>query len=170
MYRDSAPGAGQDVRSEAGWEEVWTQAETFFGGRVEALINNAGLYGGKDNLDTDILAVNLTGLALGSRLALARMSVEAGGCGGAVVQLASVASLVATSASPLYAASKAGVLGLVRSHGLATHSRCPVPVSSVPRDELASGPRCGWWPRARVWWTRLSSGHTSHITHHISPL
>ena len=116
----------QDVRSEAGWEEVWTLAETFFGGRVEALINNAGLYGGKDNLDTDILAVNLTGLALGSRLALARMSVEAGGCGGAVVQLASVASLVATSASPLYAASKAGVLGLVRSHGLATHSRCPV--------------------------------------------
>ena len=126
MTRDPAPGAVQDVRSEAGWEEVWTQAETFFGGRVEALINNAGLYGGKDNLDTDILAVNLTGLALGSRLALARMSVEAGGCGGAVVQLASVASLVATSASPLYAASKAGVLGLVRSHGLATHSRCPV--------------------------------------------
>ena len=81
--------------------------------------------------------------------------------------------MVATSASPLYAASKAGVLGLVRSHGLATHSRCPVPVSPVrPHDYLtslrtkvrmvAACPCLVDTPLVRSHVTR----HTSHITHH----
>ena len=46
---------------------------------MEALVNNAGIYGGQGSLDNKILNVNLIGMVHGSKLALEKMSVENGG-------------------------------------------------------------------------------------------
>ena len=67
--------------------------------------------------NTNIINVNLLGLAYGTNLAMEKMSTERGGRGGLIVQVCSMAGLVTTSASPLYCASKAGVLAYLRSHG-----------------------------------------------------
>ena len=110
--------AEQDVTDRDQWREVWDRAEDYFGGPVEALVNNAGIYETYQSTNTDIINVNLLGVTLGSSLAMEKMSVRQGGSGGLIVQVASMAGLVTTSASPLYCASKAGVVSYVRSHGL----------------------------------------------------
>ena len=46
---------------------------------MEALVNNAGIYGGQGSLDHKVLEVNLIGLVHGTRLARDRMSAENGG-------------------------------------------------------------------------------------------
>lgn len=46
---------------------------------MEALVNNAGIYGGQGSLDHKILDVNLIGIVHGSKIALEKMSVENGG-------------------------------------------------------------------------------------------
>ena len=111
----------QDVTDKDQWRLVWDMAEAFFDGRVEALCNNAGIYETYESTNTNIINVNLLGVAYGTNLAMEKMSVERGGRGGLIVQVASMAGLVTTSASPLYCASKAGVLGLLRSHGPRHH-------------------------------------------------
>ena len=110
-----------DVSDCAQWSQVWLRAEEFFGGEVEVLCNNAGIYETYQSTNTNIINVNLLGVVYGTNLAMEKMSVERGGRGGLIVQVASMAGLVTTSASPLYCASKAGVLGLLRSHGARHH-------------------------------------------------
>ena len=46
---------------------------------MEALVNNAGIYGGQGSLDHKILDVNLIGMVHGTKLAREKMSVENGG-------------------------------------------------------------------------------------------
>ena len=69
----------KDVTKEEDWKDVWIKAEAFFGGKVEALVNNAGIYGGQGSLDHKILDVNLIGMVHGTKLAREQMSVENGG-------------------------------------------------------------------------------------------
>ena len=69
----------KDISKEEDWSHIWTKAETFFGGQVEALVNNAGIYGGQGSLDHKVVEVNLIGLVHGTRLARDRMSAENGG-------------------------------------------------------------------------------------------
>ena len=69
----------KDISKEEDWSHIWTKAETFFGGQVEALVNNAGIYRGQGSLDHKVLEVNLIGLVHGTRLARDRMSAENGG-------------------------------------------------------------------------------------------
>ena len=107
----------QDVSDCQQWRIVWSRAEEFFGGEVEALCNNAGIYGTFQSTNTNIINVNLLGVAYGTNLAMEKMSTERGGRGGLIVQVCSMAGLVTTSASPLYCASKAGVMACLRSHG-----------------------------------------------------
>ena len=112
----------QDVSDSDQWRTVWSRAEEFFGGQVEALCNNAGIYESYQSTNTNIINVNLLGVTYGTNLAMEKMSAERGGRGGLVVQVSSMAGLLTTSASPLYCASKAGVLGYLRSQG-AGHQR-----------------------------------------------
>lgn len=67
-------------------------------GRVTALVNNAGVLGGEwriDEVESDGLAglwaTNITGYFLCSREAVRRMSTKAGGQGGAIVNVSSMA-------------------------------------------------------------------------------
>ena len=46
---------------------------------MEALVNNAGIYGGQGSLDHKIIDVNLIGMVHGTKLAREKMSVENGG-------------------------------------------------------------------------------------------
>ncbi len=110
-------------------EEDWAAAVAAtvarFGG-LDILVNNAGLFLGKGIEEASLeewhrlCAVNLTGVFLGTRLALpalrerARQSPQ----GSAIVNLASVAGLVGSQLDPLYSMTKGGVTLFTKSAAL----------------------------------------------------
>jgi len=95
-------------------------------GRIEGLVNNAGITGGfarVDALSADVLArvlaVNVTGTILCCREAVRRMSTRHGGQGGSIVNISSLAARLGGSGEWVhYAASKGAVdtftVGLAR--------------------------------------------------------
>ena len=110
-------------------EEEWTAAiaavvERF--GRLDILVNNAGLFLGKDIESASLAewqrlsAVNLTGVFLGTKLALPalRAAAETSPCGSAIVNLASTAGLVGSTQDPLYSMTKGGVTLFTKSAAL----------------------------------------------------
>src|SRR6202023_4085500 len=106
--RETARGLGDaaiyvhlDVTSEADWQAAIDAVVGRFG-KLDILVNNAGLFLGKDIEAVTIeewhrlCAVNLTGVFLGTKLALAALRDRARQRphGSAIVNLASVAGLV----------------------------------------------------------------------------
>jgi len=108
-----------DVRDEEMWRDAWDKAEKFFGGQVQVLMNNAGLFS-KENWRL-MLDVNLRGLATGTMLGIEKMGTSRGGQGGLIFQTASLASLVGGSFNSaeeeMYTATKWAILGWTRSMG-----------------------------------------------------
>lgn len=114
-----------DVTREADWTAAIAATVARFGG-LDILVNNAGLFLGKGieeaSLDEwhRLCAVNLTGVFLGTKLALqalrerARQSLH----GSAIVNLASVAGLVGSQLDPLYSLTKGGVTLFTKSAAL----------------------------------------------------
>ncbi len=105
-------------------------------GRIDVLINNAGLGGTGSVLDlTDeewhrVLDVTLTGTFRCTRAALRQMVTQ--GSGGAIVNNASVLGWRAQSGQAHYAAAKAGVMALTRcaaldvaAHGIRVNAVAP---------------------------------------------
>ena len=96
-----------------------------FGG-LDILVNNAGIFLGKSleeaSLDDwqRLCAVNLTGVFLGTKLALPalRDSGQRSPHGSAIVNLSSVAGLVGSSGDPLYSMTKGGVALFTKSAAL----------------------------------------------------
>jgi NAD(P)-dependent dehydrogenase (short-subunit alcohol dehydrogenase family) len=110
----------QNVSDETRWNEVIREIELSCGA-LQVLVNNAGILGPKDAVDPEnsrladwrkIFAVNVDGVFLGCRAAIPAMR-RAGG--GSIVNVSSVAALLATPYATAYGASKAAVRQLTKS-------------------------------------------------------
>ena len=114
-----------DVAVESDVERLFSVVDVRYG-RLEALVNNAGIigpFGRVEALDTEAAAqlfqVNVIGAFLCAREAIRRMSHKHGGSGGAIVNISSAAAtLGAPGEFVTYAASKGAIntmtIGLAR--------------------------------------------------------
>ena len=117
---DKASATRLDVSDEAGWKQVVDDAlaET---GRVDVLVNNAGILSFATLEDTDpelfrrILEINLTGSFLGMRAVIPAMKAAGSG---SIVNLSSSSAILPHNATGAYAASKFGVRGMSRAAAL----------------------------------------------------
>src|SRR5207244_4287041 len=101
-----------DVTSEADWQKAVGLAQSRFG-KLNVLVNNAGIGGGSRIEDTTVedwnrmMDINAKGVFLGTKAAIAAMR-QAGG--GSIVNISSQLGLVGTdNSSPQYQASKGAV-------------------------------------------------------------
>src|SRR5260370_35270292 len=114
-----------DVTSEEAWGAAIAAILGRFG-KLDILVNNAGLFAGKDIEAASLAewqrlcAVNLTGVFLGTKLALPalRDAARESPHGSAIVNLSSVAGLVGSTQDPLYSLTKGGVTLFTKSAAL----------------------------------------------------
>jgi len=114
-----------DVTSADDWNAAVAAALGRFGG-LDILVNNAGMFLGKGleeaSLDEwhRLVAVNLTGVVLGTKSALPALRDRGkdSAHGSAIVNLASVAGLVGSQLDPLYSLTKGGVTLFTKSTAL----------------------------------------------------
>ncbi len=107
-----------DVTSESEWESV--VADTIGRhGRLDILMNNAGIFQGAQllNTSTDLwnrtVAINQTGVFLGMRTA-ARAMIDAGN-GGSIINTSSIAGLEGGFGATAYGATKWAVTGMTKT-------------------------------------------------------
>jgi 3(or 17)beta-hydroxysteroid dehydrogenase len=109
----------QDVRDEEQWSDVLSQIRRTHGG-LHILANSAGLLSSTDG-DIDrakmeewrrIFSVNVEGVFLGCRAALPLIHASGGG---SIINISSIAGLLATPFAVAYGASKAAVTQLTKS-------------------------------------------------------
>lgn len=117
-----------DVSSEADVMALFEAVDGEFG-RLDVLVNNAGIagaYGGIDSVDAEMLgrlwAVNITSAFLCGREASSRMRTDRGGAGGSIVNVSSKASVLGGPDEWIhYAASKGALdtftIGLAKELG-----------------------------------------------------
>ncbi len=109
-----------DVRNPADIEHLMNKTMESFG-RIDVLVNNAGVSRWKDPLEMsveewdDILNINLRGYFLCAREAARYMKENESG--GSIINIASTRSLMSEANSEAYAASKGGIVAL--THALA---------------------------------------------------
>ena len=114
-----------DVTKEADWVAAIGVATKKFG-KLDILVNNAGVFIGKgiEEISLDewdrLVAVNMTGVFLGTRLAAPalREAAKASEHGSAIVNLASIAGIVGSQLDPLYSMTKGGVTLFTKSAAL----------------------------------------------------
>jgi 3alpha(or 20beta)-hydroxysteroid dehydrogenase len=140
-----------DVSSEQSWQEVVEAALSAFG-RIDALVNNAGINSRSAIANYDFeawgktLAVNAGGVFLGMKAVFPHMKERKAG---SIVNIASVNGIMAArypkvddTPNPAYFASKAAVINLTRlgaaqfgPHGVRVNAICPglirAPMSSA---------------------------------------
>ncbi len=102
-------------------EVIGVAVEEF--GRLDLIVNNAGIFTGlapiveesEEDFDRTV-AVNLKGVWVGSKLAIARFLEQqpVNGIRGTVINIASIGGLVGLAEEPAYCASKGGVVNLTR--------------------------------------------------------
>ena len=106
-----------DVSSEDAWRCLMRRTLDEFG-KLDVLVNNAGVILYKKIEDTslsewrNLMSVNLDGVFLGTRFAIAAMR-ESGG--GSIINIASVAGLIGNPDASAYHASKGGVRSFSRA-------------------------------------------------------
>jgi 3-oxoacyl-[acyl-carrier protein] reductase len=185
-YGDRVWATPCDVTDDSAVEELIGGAAGHFG-RIDVMINNAGLGGTNSILDmTDtewlrVLDITLNGTFRCTRAALRQMVAQ--GSGGAIVNNASVLGWRAQEGQAHYAAAKAGVMALTRcaaldvaSYGirvnavapsLATHPFLAKVMSQDLLDELARrevfGRGAQPWEVANVM-VFLASDYASYLT------
>ena len=108
----------QDVTSEAGWDETFSDGGVF--GAIDILVNNAGVAVPGSIEDQSFadwrrtMAVNLDAVFLGTRAAVRHMKHR----GGAIINISSIEGIVGNPHVPAYNASKGGVRLLTKSAAL----------------------------------------------------
>ncbi|XP_018583931.1 15-hydroxyprostaglandin dehydrogenase [NAD(+)] [Scleropages formosus] len=101
-----------DVTSDAQLKDAFRRTlETF--GRIDIVCNNAGIL--DENAWERTVSINLCAVVRGTYLALQHMKKESGGQGGVIVNVASVAGLGPLLSTPVYTATKHGVVGFSRA-------------------------------------------------------
>ncbi len=139
-----------DVTREADWEGAVATAEHLYG-RLDVLVNNAGIGGGNRIEDTTleqwerIMAVNATGVFLGTRAVIPALR-RAGG--GSIVNISSQLGLVGTdNSSPQYQASKGAVRLLTKAtaiqyakEGIRANSVHPGPIVTAMTERRRADP------------------------------
>lgn len=157
---DSLDGAlvlHADVADEAAMEEAFAAIDERLGG-LDVLVAGAGI-GAEGSLEEiepaqfdAVIGINLRGSYLAARLAIPRLRASGGGC---LVFVSSNAGLVARAFDPVYGATKAAQLQLMRSLALSlaadrirVNAVCPGPVDTpglwrgvdpAQRDETVTG-------------------------------
>jgi NAD(P)-dependent dehydrogenase (short-subunit alcohol dehydrogenase family) len=114
-----------DVTREDQWAAAVDRAAGRFG-KLDILVNNAGVFIGKGIEEISLaewdrlVAVNMTGVFLGTRMAVAalREAAKASEHGSAIVNLASIAGIVGSQLDPLYSMTKGGVTLFTKSAAL----------------------------------------------------
>jgi NAD(P)-dependent dehydrogenase (short-subunit alcohol dehydrogenase family) len=114
-----------DVTKEDHWAAAVDLAVSKFG-KLDILVNNAGVFIGKGIEEISLaewellVAVNMTGVFLGTRLAAQalRSAANSSEHGSAIVNLASVAGIVGSQLDPLYSMTKGGVTLFTKSAAL----------------------------------------------------
>jgi 3(or 17)beta-hydroxysteroid dehydrogenase len=114
-----------DVTSEADWDAAVAFAEDKFGG-LDTLVNNAGLFTGRDFMDVTLdewnrmAGVNMTGVWLGTKQCIdaLRRAGEKSPFGSTIINTASIAGLVGSELDPLYSMTKGGVTLFTKSTAL----------------------------------------------------
>lgn len=108
-----------DVRNEAEWQHAIDRTARRFGG-LDILSNCAGIAQNDDTLAAcslamweEVMAVNVTGVFLGCRIALPAMRR-----GGSIINLGSMRSFAGSADRLAYGTSKSALLGLTRSVAL----------------------------------------------------
>ncbi|MEP5764232.1 MAG: SDR family oxidoreductase [Halieaceae bacterium] len=110
----------QDVSSPEGWTELMDAVKADYG-RLDVLVNNAGIVTGKsiEEVDLDtwqrVLGVNLSGVMLGCQSAIALMKHNPGGSSGSLINIASTTAFAALPSDVGYTAAKSGVRMMSRS-------------------------------------------------------
>lgn len=146
-----------DIRERTQLEAMAELAIRTFG-RVNVLVNNAGIGAQKHFLETPLsmwqqmLDVNLTGTFLCSQV-VAQAMVHAGG--GRIVNVSSHAGIVAPSGRAAYAAAKGGIVAMTRvmaldlaEYGIAVNCVAPGPVDMPRLAGLHNEERRAAWHRA----------------------
>jgi len=114
-----------DVTSEEAWRNTIDDAVERFGG-LDVLVNNAGIFIGRPLEDVTmdewhkLVAVNLTGVFLGTKMALPALRARGASSphGSAIVNTSSIAGLVGSTIDPLYSMTKGGVTTFTKSTAL----------------------------------------------------
>ncbi len=119
-----------DVTSESNWQQIIDRTISLYG-KLNILINNAGVYppgATTENTSREawdkIMAINLTGPFLGSKLCLPHLKA-----GGSIVNISSIAGIVGGN-GPAYSASKAG-LGLLTKDQAVEFAKYNIRVNSI---------------------------------------
>jgi len=156
----SVDGAGADVVEEQAVAALADHATRFLG-RIDVLINNAGIARKSAFLETDVaawdrmIAVNLRGMFLVAREVARAMVGD--GRGGAIVNMASTNALGGEEEFAGYNASKGGVLQLTRTmavelgpQGVRVNCVCPGFIDTPLNRALASEEEFREYERERI--------------------
>jgi 3-oxoacyl-[acyl-carrier protein] reductase len=157
----ASPAVAADVRDAEAVAAAVERAASLLGGPPDVLVNAAGIYRIGGLLDIaegewdEVLETNLKGTFLVSREVVSRLR----GAGGAIVNLASMVSVVADASEPTahYNASKAGVVALTRQMavewaplGIRVNAVAPGPIDT-PMLRMMDAPETGRaWIEAHV--------------------
>jgi 3alpha(or 20beta)-hydroxysteroid dehydrogenase len=131
---DQCTYMSHDVVSSEDWERVVDDVVKRFG-KLDVLINNAGIFKTKNLQDTtrelwdQIIAINQTGVFLGMQVAAAAMKENGSG---SIVNISSIAGMRGAALAHAYSASKWAVRGMTKSaaielapHGIRVNSVHP---------------------------------------------